>query len=263
MKKTISFIIISLFAFHFTASAQNLYIGSFYVTTQEEESLYGDGNNKWANRLPIISEMFKFEQPDVLGLQSLTASQLSQITQRITTHRRSKNILYAKEMELLSSGDVEELPEGNTCSWVKLQKGEKAFYVFNICFTTDQTVASSAANLVRTAAGEINTEGLPCFIVGYLGVNETKTAYSRLNNKYPDCYTQASYKSGEFGTVNNFDLEANHGTNRNDFIFASKGVTVKAYGILNYGYYTSESDGSHKRRLPSTHFPVMAKVTLP
>ena len=41
MKKTISFIIIVLIAC--SSFAQDLYIGCFYVTTTDEEKLYGDG----------------------------------------------------------------------------------------------------------------------------------------------------------------------------------------------------------------------------
>lgn len=262
MKKTISYLILSFFTLQlFTASAQNLYIGSFYVTTNNEEKLYGDGGDMWANRRPVICDMFKFEQPDVLGLQSLTASQLSAIKSGIS-YNAAGDILYNKNtIQLLDNGAVEDLPEGTTCTWAKLQKEEKAFYVFNICFSAE--TATTAAMSIQTATGEINAENLPCFVVGYLGVNETHAAYSRMTSKFNDCYTKASVVSAEFGTVNNFDLEANHGTERFDFIFTSKlGVTAKAYGQLQYGYYTKESDGKYKRRLLSTHFPIMAKVTL-
>lgn len=263
MKKTLTFIIISLMAFCAYAQTQDLYIGSFYVTSSTEESLYGDGNDKWTKRMPIICDMFNFEQPDVLGLQSLTTSQRAQIVNRLTNHKAAGDILYNKALQLDTCGVVEEMPEGSTCCWAKLQKGEKAFYVFNFCFSTDADIAATSATRVRSAAGEINTENLPCFVVGYLGVNETKTAYTRLTARFYDCYTKASIVSAEYGTVNNFDLKSNHGNNRYDFVFASKTKnTVKAYGQLQYGYFTQESDGSYKRRLPSTHFPVMAKVTL-
>ena len=247
------------------AFSQDLYIGSFYVTTTDEEKLYGDGGDKWASRLPVICDMFNFEQPDVLGLQSLTASQSTSIYARMkSSFNIEGNILYNKNtLELVESGNVEEMPEGSTCSWAKLQKEESAFYVFNICFSTDNTIATPSATRVREAISEINTEDLPCFIVGYLGVNASKSAYSRLNSKYPDSYTKASVVSAEYGTVNNFDLAANHGSDRYDFVFASSKVTVKAYGQLQSGYYTKESDGNYKRRLLSTHFPVMAKVKLP
>lgn len=244
--------------------SQDLYIGSFYVTTTDEEKLYGDEGDKWANRMPVICDMLNFEQPDVLGLQSLTESQLSSINARTkSSYVTAGNILCNKTLELLANGDVDEMPEGSTCSWVKLQKEESVFYVFNICFSTDNTTATASSTRVRNAISEINTENLPCFIVGFLGVDASKAAYTRLNGKYPDSYTKTSVISAEYGTVNNFDLDANHGSNRYDFVFTSSKVTVKAYGQLQYSYFTKESDGSYKRRLLSTHFPVMAKVSLP
>jgi len=261
MKKTSLFIFFSLIAF--CAYAQELYIGSFYVTTTDEEKLYGDGNDKWASRLPAICDMFNFEQPDVLGLQSVSESQLSQITKRMSAYSVAGDILYKKSLELDSIGTVEEMPEGSICSFARLKKDGKAFYVFNMCFPTDVNVALTSVTRIRTAIGVINTENLPFFLVGYLGTNETKTAYTRLSARYNDCFKQAPIVSAEYGTVNNFDLAANHGTARYDFVFASKTISVKAYGQLQYGYFTKGSDGSYKRRLPSTHFPVMAKVSLP
>lgn len=243
------------------AYAQSLYIGSFYVTSTTEESLYGDGGDKWANRMPAICDMFNFEQPDVLGLQSLTEAQLGQISKRMTSYSAAGDILYNKSLALDTCGVVADMPEGSTCSWARLQKEGKAFYVFNICFATETSTTS--ATRIRTALGEINTENLPSFVVGYLGVNETKTAYTRMIAKHNDSFKVAPAVSAEYGTVNNFDLAANHGSDRFDFVFVPKtNISVKAYGQLQSAYFTKESDGSYKRRLPSTHFPVMAKVKL-
>ena len=262
MKKTASFIILLMMAF--CAFAQDLYIGSFYVTSEEQEKLYGDGNDKWAVRRNYIIDMFNFEQPDVVGLQSLTTAQRNYLVTRLTNHSAAGDIIYKKtELELDTCGVVEGLQEGSTCCWAKLRKGDKAFYVFNMCLTTDVNDATIAATRVRAATGEINTENLPCFVVGFLGVNETKTAYSRITSRLNDSFKQSPVVSAEYGTVNNFDLAANHGSDRYDFVLVPKTkITVKAYGQLQYGYYTKEADGSYKRRLLSTHFPVMAKVTL-
>lgn len=261
MKKILSFIIISMMAI--CAFAEDLYIGSFYVTTAEEEKTLGDGNDRWANRRQLVCDMFNFEMPDVLGIQSFTSVQLSFMNSRMKNYfNKTEDIFYNKKtVELDTCNVVEELPEGCTCSWAKLRKGEKAFYVFNMCLTPESS--TTAANKILTAARTINTEKLPCFIVGYLGTNETKLAYSRMTNLYNDCYTKSPSVSAEYGTVNNFDLEANHSSERLDFVFASKNnVTPVAYGQLQYGYYTQEADSSYKRRLLSAHYPVMAKVTL-
>ncbi len=244
--------------------AQNLYIGSFYVTTTDEEKLYGDGGDKWANRRPIICDMFNFEQPDVLGLQSATTTQITQMMQRLSNYTAAGDILFNKTtVQMDSCGVVDDMPEGNTCSWARLQMGERSFYVFNVCLSTDASVGSTAAARVVNAIAEINTDNLFCFVIGDLGTNEKKAAYARLSIRYVDCYKQAPVVSAEYGTKSDFDLAANHGTDRFDFIFAPRNVSVQAYGQLQYAYFTTESDGSHKRRQLSTHFPVMAKVTFP
>lgn len=269
MKKTIITLLLlfgpfSIFNLHFSiAYAEDLYIGSFYVTSTDEETLYGDDGDKWMNRRTTICDMFNFEQPDVLGLQSLTEVQLAYINQRLTNHNAAGDILYSKALELDTCGIATDMPAGSTCSWAKLRKGEKSFYVFNVCFSPETSIATTSATRVLTFIGEVNTEKLPCFVIGNIGVNETKTVYTRFSARYYDCYTKATIRSAEYGTVNNFDLAANHGTDRFDFVFAPRNATIKAYGQLQSSYFTKESDGSYKRRLPSTHFPVMAKVTLP
>ena len=262
MKKTISFIIIALMAC--CSFAQNLYIGSFYVTTTDEEKLYGDGRDVWTTRRNTIIDMFNFEQPDALGLQSVSQMQITNLVQRMTSYKSAGDILYnSKTLELLDNGQASDMPEGSTCSWAKLKKGDKIFYIFNISFSTESSVANASATRIFSAVGEINTEEAPYFVLGYLGVNDKNTAYSRMSSRYLDCFKKAPVVSAEYGTVNKFNLEANHSTDRLDFIFASRNVTINAYGQLQYAYFTHESDGSYKRRLPSTHFPVMTKVTLP
>lgn len=258
MKKTATLLIISLMAL--CAQAQDLYIGSYYITSSTEESSHGDGKDKWANRVTIIRDLFNFEKPDVLAVQSLSSSECAQLDKLLTNHLAAGDILYHKNLQLDTCGVVDGLPEGNTCSWAKLRKGEQAFYVFNMCMTTSVDVITESAVHIRTATGEINTEKLPCFVVGYLGADENSRAYPKLTAKFNDCYTAAPVVSAELGTVNNFDLNANHGTSRYDFVFAPKTARVIAYGQLQYGYFTKESNGSYKHRLPSTHFPVMAKV---
>ena len=271
MKKTIIILCLllgqcSMFNFQCSmAYAQDLYIGSFYVTSTTEESQYGDGNDKWIKRSAIIYDMFNFEQPDILGLQSLTEAQLSTLSKRMTNYSVAGDILYNKTVQLDTCGIVSEMPESSTCSWARFQKDGKSFYVFNMCLSTVLTDASSSVTRIRSVITNINPDNLPTFVVGFLGVDETKTPYTRMTGKFYDSYTQApaSCVSAEFGTVNNFDIETNHGTSRYDFVFVPKTkVKVKAYGQLQYGYYTQESDGKYKRRLPSTHFPVMAKVRL-
>lgn len=261
MKKSISFIIISLMAL--CASAQSLYIGSFYVTTPEEEALCGDGNDKWANRMPVIADMFNFELPDVLGLQSATSTQLSALSKRMKSYRLTQDILINNTIELDTCGVVEGLPEGKSCTWAKLSKEGTGFCVFNMSFDENTSTDNSSVSTLIRAIAEINTESLPVFIVGNIGSGDSKTAYSRLASRYNDSFKKAPIISAEFGTKNGFDLEANHGTERFDFVFAPRLAGVKAYGLLQYGYLTKESDGSYKRRLLSSHFPVMAKVTLP
>ena len=165
MKRTISFFIISLMAF--CVYAQNLYIGTCYVTTVEEDSISSDKGDKWTNRVSVLCDMFKFEQPDVLGLQAYNSTQLAQIKQRVSTHSAAGDILYNRtKIQMDNCGVVDNLREGCSCSWAKLKIEERYFYVFNFSFTTSTTDAASSATVVRSAVTNINTESLPVFVIG-------------------------------------------------------------------------------------------------
>ncbi|MBO7120457.1 MAG: hypothetical protein J6W03_09090 [Bacteroidaceae bacterium] len=264
MKRSLTFIIIAMAAL--LTNAQDLYIGSFFVTTPEQEALLGDGKDKWTTRRQTVYDMFKYELPDVLGLQSATSSQMTAMRagmnsgmSGLASYKLAGDILYNNTVELDTCGVVDGMPEGCSCTWAKMRKDGTEFYVYNICFTADSAYVST--NRLRTVSAEMVPTTTPCFVVGNLGMKEGTQPHKRMTAKFPDCFDSATYKSAEYGTVNNFDLENNHSTDRFDFVFASKNVTVSAYGQLQYAYFTSEN-GTYKRRLPSSHFPVMAKVKM-
>ena len=154
MKRSITSVIIILMAA--CAFAQDLYIGSFYVTTTDEEKLYGDGKNRWTTRKSHICNMFKYEMPDVLGLQSATESQLTSIKTGmnsgmtgLASYNLAGGILYNNTCQLDTCGTIDGLPDSCTCWWAKLRKEETDFYVFNIYFTPDS--AQQAVNHLRTS----------------------------------------------------------------------------------------------------------------
>ena len=263
MKRKITTLIVCLLLSVLCTKAQELYIGSLYVTTPTEETQYGDGNDVWANRLPVICDMFNFEQADVLGLQALTADQLTALTQGMSPYLSTGNILYNNTLQLLESGNVSDLSAAGTCNWAKLKKEGTAFYVFNMFLnTTSSSEANTLVSQILQAVAQVNTGNLPCFIIGDMGLDATSQAYSTLAAQYSDCFTKARIVSAELGTKNDFDINACHGSERYDFIFAPQSSSVTSYGQLQYGYFTKEADESYKRRSPSTHYPVMAKVNL-
>ncbi len=270
MKKSLSFIIICLMAV--TATAQNIHVGSFYVTTPTDEKLFGDGNNNWTTRQTHICNLFKFERPDILSLQGATEAQMKTIRSGmnsgmtgVASYNLAGDIIYNNTVTFDTCGVVTDMPEGSVATWAKFQKDEKTFFVFNVNFSSEGTLSTTSTTRLIAAIGEINPDKLPVFITGLIGCNENapRSAYTRLSSRYYDSYTTSSAVSAEYGTVNNFDIEANHGTDRYDFIFHSKSIiTPKAYGQLESGYFTKEADGSYKRRMLSTHFPIMVKATI-
>lgn len=286
MKRMILTLAVALGAF--AAHAQQLYIGSYNVTSTAEEGSYGDGNDKWANRMPVICDMFNFEQADVVGMQSMDKDQYADLRSGMAGYQTvgvgaddgEEAGLFAPifcnsaTVELLESGHfwLSDTPDkaskfsgaanSQVCTWAKLRKGQSAFYVFNVCLDTNADIAKASASLVLGRMQEMNGDGLPCFLTASIGADEQSEVYAQLAAQLADAYASAGVVSAEYGTLNAFNLASNHGTSRYDFVFAgTSGINVDSYGQLQYGYFTT-SGGNATRRLPSAHFPVMAKATL-
>ncbi len=241
-----------------------------------------DKENAWPNRKEMVKSLVLFHQFDIFGTQEGFKHQLDGILETgkyayVGEGREDGKdagehsaILYDKErFKVLDQGNFwySETPDvpgkgwdatccNRICSWGKFKDkvSGKIFYFFNSHFDHQGKVArresaklllermkAIAGNSTFFCTGDFNAapEDEPIQIIYADGTLIDSKKVSK----------QPPY--GPEGTFTGYKFDAPM-TQRIDYIFVSKDVTVNKYGVLTDSQYG---------RFPSDHFPVIANVS--
>lgn len=154
-----------------------------------------DGKNSWRFRKEFVTDMVRFYDPDVLGLQEVLQNQLTDIVNALADYSftgvpRKDGLKTGEYCPVFYKKDKFELREGDTfwlsenpsvagskgwdasieriVTWVKLKEKitEKEFVIFNTHFDHDAQVARmESARLLILKTSEIGKD-MPVFISG-------------------------------------------------------------------------------------------------
>ena len=199
-------------------------------------------------------------------------------------------IFYNTELfELLDHGDfwLSETPDTpglgwdaactRICSWGRFRHKPtgKEFQFFNLHLDhVGVTARVESVLLVQRKMKDLGM-GLPTFLTGDFNVNQYHDMYAVLASSdfLRDSFHTADFVFALNGTFNGYHTDG-YTDSRIDHIFVSDGVKVEKYGVLTDTYRTPlEGDdlegrdmpaeisiGSYRARVPSDHFPIVAKV---
>lgn len=241
----------------------------------------GDGVNAWPNRKENVKALIQFHDFDIFGTQEALRGQLNDVAELKEFAFIGKGrddgkeggehsaIFYKKSrFNVLESGDfwLSETPDkpglgwDATCcnriaSWAKFMDtaSGKEFYFFNVHFDHQGVEARRQSGfLMVKKIKEIAGNSITILTGDFNSTPETeqiKTISGLLKDSH-DVTEQKPY--GPEGTFNSFKFDAAM-DKRIDYIFVSKGIEVKKYGVL-----TDAKD----QRYPSDHQPVMIKAVL-
>jgi endonuclease/exonuclease/phosphatase family metal-dependent hydrolase len=277
MKLKFSLLLILIIIIKFSISAQTLTVATYNLRYDNR----GDSGNLWVNRAPIQSNLIRFHDFDVVGIQEGLINQLEDLSKSLPQYTRygigrddgkaageHSAIYYKKDkFKLLKRGDfwLSQTPDqpgkgwdatccNRICSWVQLQDiaSKKIFYFFNVHFDHQGVIARiESAKLmiekIKTIAG--NT---PAVFTGDLNGGRNSDCYKYIANAgvIKDSYDLAGFTYENNGSFNSFRTP--RGIEVIDHIFVTKKFTVKKWGILTDTYFG---------KYPSDHFPVMAVVS--
>ncbi len=277
MKLKFSLLLILIITIKFSISAQTLTVATYNLRYDNR----GDSGNLWVNRAPIQSNLIRFHDFDVVGIQEGLINQLEDLSKSLPQYTRygigrddgkaageHSAIYYKKDkFKLLKRGDfwLSQTPDqpgkgwdatccNRICSWVQLQDiaSKKIFYFFNVHFDHQGVIARiESAKLmiekIKTIAG--NT---PAVFTGDLNGGRNSDCYKYIANAgvLKDSYDLAGFTYENNGSFNSFRTP--RGMEVIDHIFVTKQFTVKKWGILTDTYFG---------KYPSDHFPVMAVVS--
>lgn len=239
-----------------------------------------DAPDTWDKRQPVIINMIKFHEMDIVGIQEGLNHQVYALSEGLPNYGyvgvgrddgveagEYTAIFYNKEKIKLLESDTFWLSEDPSqpnkgwdaqlpriCTWARFESlgTGKEFFVFNTHFDhVGVRARSESASLIMAMAKEVAGKGT-VFLTGDFNIDQQNEAYKRLtaSEMFNDSYDVAYMVYANNGTFNGFD-NTKSTDKRIDHIFVTNNVKVEKYGILTDTYHN---------RYPSDHFPVMVKV---
>ncbi len=243
-----------------------------------------DGDNSWPQRRPLVSDVVRGYDPDVVGLQEAFRFQLDQLAADLPnyaevgegrgggTKDEYSAILYRRDrFELLDSGTfwLSDTPEVvskhwrhhhyRVCTWAHLRDAGsgRALYVYNTHFDHQSQLArANSAALIRRRIGERATKD-PVLVTGDMNAAESNPAIAALkapDSDYPlrDTFRVAHPDAREVGTGNGGYTGKRDGA-KIDYVLVSE-----EFETLDASIDQAPRGG----RYPSDHYPVLARVRL-
>lgn len=267
-----------LFMITVGSNAQSITVGTFNIRYDNP----GDTGNLWVNRAPVVANLIRFHDFDVLGIQEGLINQINDISTALPEYARygvgrddgkeageHSAIYYRKDrFKLLNKGDfwLSETPDvpgkgwdatccNRICSWVYLQdiQSKKMFYMFNVHFDHQGVIArKESAKLILKKIDEI-AKNAPVLFTGDLNGDRSSEWYQTLANSgvLQDVHGKVKFPYENNSSMNGFRTP--RGMAVIDHIFMTKQFTANKWGILTDTYFG---------KFPSDHFPVLAVVKL-
>ena len=162
------------------------------------------------------------------------------------------------------------------CTWGHFEDRQTKwrFWYFNLHMDNAGVVArSESAKLVVSKIRDLCKKE-STILTGDFNVDQNDGIYIIFTNSgiLKDTYVYAKHRFAENGTFNDFNAEMKTDS-RIDHIFVSPFFTVKNYAVLTDCYWSTAQESSntqksdsvfkeikYQRRLPSDHYPVVARV---
>jgi endonuclease/exonuclease/phosphatase family metal-dependent hydrolase len=238
--------------------------------------------NSWPERRPLVNEVIRGINPDVLGTQEGVLNQLKDMAADlpdygwIGTGRDGGDkgefmaVFYRKaRLEPLATNhfwlsDTPEIPGSTTwgnsnrrmVTWIRFRDHAtgKEFYFFNTHFDHQvQTAREKSAELVRSRIADL-PGNLPVILTGdFNAAAQDNPAYDILTKDgfFEDSWIKAGTRQGEgIATFNSFKAISTNGV-RIDWILTRGNVAVDAAAIVSL---------KPKDQWASDHFPVVAHI---
>lgn len=167
------------------------------------------------------------------------------------------------------------------CTWGKFRHRDtgKVFQFFNLHMDHVGTKARiESVKLVQAKMREIGLD-LPTFLTGDFNVDQHNELYDVLtaSDFLHDTFAIADFVYAPNGTFNSYETDG-FTDSRIDHILVTDGIKVSKYGVLTDTYRTPAETtadlqandfpkelrlNAFHSRIPSDHFPVLIKITLP
>ncbi|MGQ7870990.1 endonuclease/exonuclease/phosphatase family protein [Sunxiuqinia sp. sy24] len=240
----------------------------------------GDGENAWSNRKYLVTDLLRFHEADIIGLQEALYDQVTDISLQLPgfdqigvgrEDGKAKGeyspIFYnSRKYQLKDHGwfwlsETPNTPSMGwdaackricTYAWFEDYDKRKTFWVFNTHFDhVGDEARINSAQLILQNIDSLNTKKDPVILMGDFNLTPDSKPIERIETQlYDSKKVSAQLPYGPEGTFNGFDFNSPL-KNRIDYIFVKGKVEVKKYGVLT---------DSFEKRYPSDHLPVLVEL---
>ncbi|GHT22798.1 endonuclease [Bacteroidia bacterium] len=268
-----------LIAFQMQAQKKNdIRVASYNIRYQSDN----DGVNSWDNRKNDLKALLLFHDFDIFGTQEGLKPQLDYLCKdsgyAYTGNGRSDGkdagehsaILYKTDrFKVLESGNfwLREDPDtpglgwdatccNRICSWAKFKDSftKKEFYFFNLHFDHQGVVAREESGKLMVRKIKEIAKDATVICTGDFNSTPETAQIAAMQTILSDAYRVTEMPPyGPVGTFSGFQFNASFDI-RIDYIFVSRQIIVKKYGVL--------TDATQDHRYPSDHLPVVADINL-
>ena len=241
-----------------------------------------DGINAWPNRKYQVTDLLRFHEADIIGLQEVLYDQITDVSlqlpgfDQVGVGRDDGNaageyspIFYnSRKYQLKEHGwfwlsETPDFPSlgwdaacKRICTYVLLEDYDKrkSVWVFNTHFDhLGNEARINSAQLIMRKIDTLNTRNFPVVLMGDFNLTPESKPIERIETVFYDSKKvsqQVPY--GPEGTFNDFDFNSEL-KNRIDYIFVKGKIDIIKYGVLT---------DSNEQHYPSDHLPVLVEIEL-
>lgn len=238
-----------------------------------------DGENAWSNRKNLVTDLLRFHEADIIGMQEVLYAQLTDISLQLPAFDQigvgredgkaggeySPIFYNSRKYQLKNHGWfwLSETPEEPSMGWDAACKrictyalfedydNRKSFWVFNTHFDhVGDEARINSARLILQKIDSLNTKDDPVILMGDFNLTPDTKPIERIETQFFDSRkVSAQTPYGPVGTYNGFNFNSEL-KNRIDYIFVKGKLNVQKYGVLT---------DSYENRYPSDHLPVLVE----
>ena len=261
------------------AKAQTMRVASYNIRYENTS----DKGNLWQDRSSHLTDLIKFHDFDVFGVEEALQHQLETLQASLPGYAyygigrddgkkagEHESIFYKTRLfSLMDKGDfwlsaTPDVPSkswdapccNRICSWVKLKVKStgKTFYVFNAHYDYEKDYARNQSSLLMIKKIKEIAGNSPVIMVGDINGGNNSSWYKTLQDskKLEDTYVQAKAPYKPRGSFNSFGRHEDG--ELIDHVFCSKEFTVEKWAVL--------SDTYGKGKFPSDHCPIFTILKL-
>lgn len=270
-------LVFTLWIVTFSLFAQEILVASFNIRQKNNHDI----GNMWDQRKDPVTDLIKFHQFDIFGIQEAFIDQVQDMEKSLPAYayigvgrddgalkgEHSAIFYNKKRFQAISSGtfwlsatQTDKPNKGwdaalpRICTWgvfKDVQNGKKFIFMNTHFDHVGKEARKESAKLILAKAKEL-AKGLPLVLTGDFNVNENDEAYFTLANSQvvQDAYNLSKINYFPNSTFNGFGKSIKE-SGRIDHIFLTKPFSVLKYGILTDTYLG---------KYPSDHFPIIAKL---